>query len=335
MALIRPHFASHFPKEPLVTVLRWKMAAAFVTNAFATVWRSVVNAVTKEPQVTNLFVLNFAILGANAVLMPVRESLTLDGGKTLQTRLMMLTVVASIVGQAMFAYYSGKYGGLETLRGCLFVSSICCFATYTCLLLAPALSLVLSSIFYLWFTFYNMTSMSTFWAIAGDVLEDPHHIAQVRPPCTTAGESHARWRALFTLNVNSPTVRQAQAAADSDNASKGKGKKTTAAGSLPAKATDAHTKKIAVFSHLGAGGTLGGLSGSYSASLLIKVRVAERIRRPKGVTHFPPFSLLPLSALSPAAPSPVPGVAPHLAPPRRRLHGLHRAVQPHRTRAGE
>ena len=93
-------------------------------------------------------------------------------------------------------------------------------------------------------------------------------------------ESHARWRALFTLKVNSPTVRQAQAAADSDNASKGKGKKTTAAALLPAKATDAHTKKIAVFSHLGAGGTLGGLSGSYSASLLIKVRVAERIRRP-------------------------------------------------------
>ena len=96
--------------------LLWKKAVAFVQNL-------VKSEVFQDRQVNNLFILNFAILGSNAILMPVRESLTLEGGKALQTKLMMLTVVASIVGQAMFAYYSGKYGGLETLRGCLFISS--------------------------------------------------------------------------------------------------------------------------------------------------------------------------------------------------------------------
>ena len=44
LGLIRPH--SHFPNSKGALGLRRKMAAAFVTNAFATVWRSVVNAVT-------------------------------------------------------------------------------------------------------------------------------------------------------------------------------------------------------------------------------------------------------------------------------------------------
>ena len=123
-------------------------------------------------KVNNLFLLNFALMATNSLLMPVRESLTLEGGKQLQTRLMMFTVVVSMGGQALFAYYSGKHGGLQTLRICFYISSLFCIATYSCLIFAPSIRMFFCSSFYLWFTFYNMTSMSTFWAIAGDVLED-------------------------------------------------------------------------------------------------------------------------------------------------------------------
>lgn len=125
----------------------------------------------KGPKVNTLFYLNIAILGTNAFLMPVRESLTLEGGKSLQKRLMMLTVVVSVGGQAIFSHYSGRYGGLEALKGCFLISSACCFLVYICLLFIQGWTALFSSIFYLWFTFYNMTSTSTYWAIAGDVLE--------------------------------------------------------------------------------------------------------------------------------------------------------------------
>ena len=131
-----------------------------------------IRSFNKGEKVNNLFALNFGIMATNSLLMPVRESLTLEGGKQLQTRLMMFTVVVSMGGQALFAYYSGKNGGLQTLRICFLISSIFCIATYSCLIFAPSIRMFFSSAFYLWFTFYNMTSMSTFWAIAGDVLEE-------------------------------------------------------------------------------------------------------------------------------------------------------------------
>ena len=139
-----------------------------------------VKSFDKGERINNLFALNFALMATNSLLMPVRESLTLEGGKQLQTRLMMLTVIVSMGGQAIFAYYSGKHGGLQTLRICFYISSSFCIATYCCLLFAPAIRIYFSSAFYLWFTFYNMTSMSTFWAIAGDVLEEKGDTKQAK-----------------------------------------------------------------------------------------------------------------------------------------------------------
>ena len=222
-----------------------KKATVFVQSLFQ-------SPMFHDRQVNNLFILNFAILGTNAILMPVRESLTLEGGKALQTKLMMLTVVASIVGQAMFAYYSGKYGGLETLRGCLFISSLCCFATYGCLVLVPRVSILLSSMFYLWFTFYNMTSMSTFWAIAGDVLEEG-----------TSNKSEQEEK----KNRNK---KEANGSTNDNDGSFQKSKKHENKGGSGSGGNGQVVKKIGVFSLLGAGGTLGGMSGSYSVSLLIK-----------------------------------------------------------------
>ena len=214
--------------------------------------------VFRDRQVNNLFILNFAILGTNAILMPVRESLTLEGGKALQTKLMMLTVVASVVGQAMFAYYSGKYGGLETLRGCLFISSLCCFATYGCLVAVPRVSILLSSMFYLWFTFYNMTSMSTFWAIAGDVLEEGQHASGANNKVEQEGEERKngnKKEANGLTNGIDGSSHKNNNQSKHDNNKGGSGQVA---------------KKIGVFSLLGAGGTLGSMVGSYSVSLLIK-----------------------------------------------------------------
>ena len=175
-----------------------------------------VQSFNKGEKVNNLFALNFAIMATNSLLMPVRESLTLEGGKQLQTRLMMLTVIVSMGGQAIFSYYSGKNGGLYTLRSCFMISSLSCIATYCCLIFAPSFRMIFSSTFYLWFTFYNMTSMSTFWAIAGDVIEEPADAAK---------------------------------------------------GTVIDKPRD---KKIGIFSHLAAGGTLGHMAGSSLSTILLR-----------------------------------------------------------------
>lgn len=175
-----------------------------------------VQSFNKGEKVNNLFALNFAIMATNSLLMPVRESLTLEGGKQLQTRLMMLTVIVSMGGQAIFSYYSGKNGGLYTLRSCFMISSLSCIATYCCLIFAPRFRMIFSSTFYLWFTFYNMTSMSTFWAIAGDVIEEPTDVTE-------------------------------------------------------GKVTDKlRSKKIGIFSHLAAGGTLGHMAGSSLSTILLR-----------------------------------------------------------------
>jgi hypothetical protein len=165
-----------------------------------------VQSFNKGEKVNNLFALNFAIMATNSLLMPVRESLTLEGGKQLQTRLMMLTVIVSM----------GKNGGLYTLRSCFMISSLSCIATYCCLIFAPSFRMMFSSTFYLWFTFYNMTSMSTFWAIAGDVIEEPADVA------------------TGTV-VDKP-----------------------------------RGKKIGIFSHLAAGGTLGHMAGSSLSTILLR-----------------------------------------------------------------
>ena len=188
--------------------------------------------------VNNLFALNFALNAVNSLLMPVRESLTLEGGKQLQTRLMMLTVIVSMGGQAMFAYYSGKHGGLQTLRVCFYISSLCCIATYCCLLFAPSIRMLFSSTFYLWFTFYNMTSMSTFWAIAGDVLEE--------------ADAAKEEKVTETKNEN----KKNQIKNDNEK-TENKEKKS-------------HGNKITIFSHLAAGGTLGHMTGSSLSTILIK-----------------------------------------------------------------
>jgi hypothetical protein len=152
----------------------------------------------KGQKINNLFALNFALMSTNSLLMPVRESLTLEGGKQLQTKLMMLTVIVSMGGQAIFAYYSGKYGGLQTLRKCFYISSVTCVATYCCLIFAPSIRMIFSSSFYLWFTFYNMTSMSTFWAIAGDIIEEEETIKQTNQDEQKEQKTHSQKIEIFS-----------------------------------------------------------------------------------------------------------------------------------------
>jgi hypothetical protein len=53
-----------------------------------------VKSFDKGEKVNNLFALNFAVMATNSILMPVRESLTLEGGKKLQ-KLYLLTILGN------------------------------------------------------------------------------------------------------------------------------------------------------------------------------------------------------------------------------------------------
>lgn len=119
-----------------------------------------------------LFFINFLINATNGFTMPIRESLTLNGGKSLQSKLMMMTIGTSIVLQSGAAISTSKVGCLITLVRFFLISGICCGLVLIGLKLStqPSSSIFFSSIFYLWFTFYNMSSLSMFWVIGAEVL---------------------------------------------------------------------------------------------------------------------------------------------------------------------
>lgn len=130
------------------------------------------------PLETWLFMLNFAIMCSNSLVMPVREALILKGGKELATQLMLWSTISSTVGTWAYASVSSRYGGHTTLQLLFVVSLLVCLATWAVLTpgkgedndAGAAEDFTVQSLFYLYFTFFNMTSMSTFWVVAGDIL---------------------------------------------------------------------------------------------------------------------------------------------------------------------
>ena len=130
------------------------------------------------PLETWLFLLNFAIMTSNSLVMPVREALILKGGKELATQLMLWSTISSTVGTWAYASVSSRYGGHTTLQLLFIASLVVCLATWAVLRRVDGSeedetdsgNFWVQSLFYLYFTFFNMTSMSTFWVVAGDVL---------------------------------------------------------------------------------------------------------------------------------------------------------------------
>jgi MFS family permease len=118
-----------------------------------------------------LFAVNFMIMLTNSLIMPIREALILEGGKLLQTNLMLSSVISSMLGTSLFSLVSSRQGSSATMKVFSFVSLLVCVLTWGSLVFwgQDAGSWV-ASWFYLYFTFYNMVSMSTFWVVAGDVL---------------------------------------------------------------------------------------------------------------------------------------------------------------------
>ena len=117
-----------------------------------------------------LFVLNLAIMFCNSLVMPLRESLILSGGKTFQTSLMFYSTFATTLGTMLFSSCSERLGGHQTLLCFLLISTMISFATWACLSVEGFQSDVIPGAFYLYFSFYNMASTSMFWIIAGDIL---------------------------------------------------------------------------------------------------------------------------------------------------------------------
>jgi len=120
---------------------------------------------------TWLFAVNFMIMATNSLIMPIREALILEGGKPLQTNLMLYSIISSMLGTSLFSLVSSHQGSSATMKVFSFVSLLVCILTWSSLVFfgQDAVSWV-SSLFYLYFTFYNMASMSTFWVVAGDIL---------------------------------------------------------------------------------------------------------------------------------------------------------------------
>lgn len=112
-----------------------------------------------------LFVLGFIITFSNGLLQPLRESLTLFGGKALQARLMGMTILASMIGQIILSYLTSAYGGVVALNICFFVSIAMCLVVFLVLTFYAHLMTTAVTMFYLWFTFFNMSAISIYWAL--------------------------------------------------------------------------------------------------------------------------------------------------------------------------
>lgn len=129
------------------------------------------------PLETWLFLLNFFIMCSNSLVMPVREAMILKGGKELATQLMLWSTISSTLGTWLYASISSRYGGHFTLQMLFATSLVVCLGSWAVLgrgadaaAADQGGNYAVQSLFYLYFTFFNMTSMSTFWVIAGDIL---------------------------------------------------------------------------------------------------------------------------------------------------------------------
>ena len=120
-----------------------------------------------------LFALNFTIFASNSLVMPVREALILHGGKQLQQKLMFASTGASTLGTLLFSWCAEHLGGHRALHAFLVLSGALCAATWAFLALgsrAPTNPGLIAQLYYLYYTFWNMTSASAFWVVAGDFL---------------------------------------------------------------------------------------------------------------------------------------------------------------------
>ena len=120
-----------------------------------------------------LFALNFTIFASNSLVMPVREALILHGGKQLQQKLMFASTGASTLGTLLFSWCAEHLGGHRALHAFLVLSGALCAATWAFFALgsrAPTSPGLIAQAYYLYYTFWNMTSASAFWVVAGDFL---------------------------------------------------------------------------------------------------------------------------------------------------------------------
>ena len=116
-----------------------------------------------------LFLMKVASSFLTALLAPLRESLTMGGGKHLQSRLMLGSTLVAVVGQALVASSCSKIGAMPTYRLMYSLSSALSFATFLALKL-ELLVQPIAAVFFLYHSFFAMTCVSMYWSIASDGL---------------------------------------------------------------------------------------------------------------------------------------------------------------------
>jgi hypothetical protein len=123
----------------------------------------------KGPVIAWLFATKILSSALIAVLAPVREALTMTGGKHLQSRLMLGSTLVAVVGQAAVASYCSRYGAMQVYRGMYLLSAVLSLLMYASLRLQhytePA-----AAVFFLYHSFFNMSCVSLYWSVASDVL---------------------------------------------------------------------------------------------------------------------------------------------------------------------
>ena len=116
-----------------------------------------------------LFLMKLFSSFLTALLAPLRESLTMGGGKHFQSRLMLGSTLVAVLGQAVVASACAKLGAMRTYRLMYRLSSLLSLATFLALrldiLVQPA-----AAVFFLYHSFFAMTCVSLYWSVASDGL---------------------------------------------------------------------------------------------------------------------------------------------------------------------
>jgi hypothetical protein len=118
-----------------------------------------------------LFVMNFVVNFTGGIIMPIRESLTLFGGKSLQAFLMGRTLVASIAFQTIIGGAVTRLGPSIGLQITFLISALVILTAILQFRINPSESEneYTVMLFYFWFSYYVVSSTSIFWTFVGDV----------------------------------------------------------------------------------------------------------------------------------------------------------------------
>ena len=119
----------------------------------------------RTKQLTNLFITNFLVTYITSTSLPIRESLILPWGKSLQSGIMMATPILSFLAQFVVASASSTMGPAKVLIIILNIMSVILLGVATSLLFSTVFEIYIVVLYSLFAsTFLNITT-SLFWYV--------------------------------------------------------------------------------------------------------------------------------------------------------------------------